>query len=271
MKIWGHSQKLTDDFDNKPKGPMWKHGRAWLHIENKCIGLEWHLLKRNGDFSTTIRVGGEENNQLSFHLELPFLFSLFLSFERLLPSQWFKDWRYWGVFGRETGIRFFGGSIWLSVWHNDDSPRFLDIKKDGLSIWHERHGFMFVFNVTDFFIGRPKRSRVILSANLPAFVKLPEGNYPVKVTLERYYWKRPRWPVTKTELIADVDCGEKGIPAHAGKGENSWDLDDDSVFSMSCLASTVEEAAQKVRDSILADRKKYGSPSDLLKEVNIIP
>jgi hypothetical protein len=105
-----------------------------------------------------------------------------------------------------------------------------------------------------------------------ACVPMPESVYPVKVTLFLAHWKRPRLPWGRTMRRARVlvspneygrppsgdDPGSGSIPT-PGKGENSWDCDQDGTCSMTCEATTVEEAAASMFQSVMRDRRRYGS------------
>ena len=69
---------------------------------------------------------------------------------------------------------------------------------------------------------------------------MPEGKYPAHVKRERRTWKRPRWFTPLVRGYWDVDV-ESGIPV-PGKGENSWDCDDDAIFASSFSVNKAETA-----------------------------
>jgi hypothetical protein len=263
-KVWGHWQNLTDSLGKTKRRSGFWHGRAWLHLWSKQIGLEWLFFRRTISFGLTVRIGGQDYDQLVFHLGLPYLCSIYLSFMNFLPRRWFQDWRYWGVWGRETGIDVHNRMLWLSVFHNDDECRFAkgpDIP--GLCIHLSDGGFMISFDPADFLLGRQKYSDRTIQT-VETMLALPESEYPVKVRLFESSWKRPRWPFVKRILRAEVEeATGKGIPSHAGKGENSWDMDDDYTYSITLQASSVEEALQLAANGILRSREKYGLPTCL--------
>lgn len=91
-------------------------------------------------------------------------------------------------------------------------------------------------------------------------VRMPEGDYPATVKMERATWRRlrfPWWPLTKSVLRADI---EPDIPIPVpGKGENSWDCGDDAIYSSVAPASSPEEAAENLRGSVMNTRIKYAS------------
>jgi hypothetical protein len=67
---------------------------------------------------------------------------------------------------------------------------------------------------------------------------MPEGKYPAHVKRERRTWKRPRWftPLVREYWDVDVESGIR-VP---GKGENSWDCDDDAIFASSFSVNKAE-------------------------------
>lgn len=89
-------------------------------------------------------------------------------------------------------------------------------------------------------------------------VAMPEGNYPCLVAFERVTWGRRRWPWSrKTRTHADV---EMLIPVpEPGKGENSWDIDDDATYALSGAFRTVADATAAVASSAMRRRESYGS------------
>lgn len=271
MKIWTHSQNLNKGWaEGEPSGPMWRHGRAWLHLDSKVIRLEWSVFKRD-TFALGVAVGtGDNNSAMLFKLALPWIVSLWLSLEGFLPRKWFREWEYWAPFGRDTDVRIFDGGIWFSFWHNDDMAQYLRWPKIvGLHIHRSKRGpgFMVSFHPADFVFGYNKYSEATISTT-DGEVELPEASYPVTVRMMESRWKRPRWPGIKRLLRAEVEAKDQsvGIPAHAGKGENAWDLDDDAMFSATLPASTPEQAIEKLTASILRDRNQYGPPAVASKD-----
>jgi hypothetical protein len=105
-------------------------------------------------------------------------------------------------------------------------------------------------------------------------VEMPEGNYPARVTISDDRWTYPRALlgrlISRRAIGAEI-TPEVPIPL-PGKGENSWDLDDDALRGLytslrdglspaetfSPLGLT-REATRATRDSVMRDREKYGS------------
>ena len=93
-------------------------------------------------------------------------------------------------------------------------------------------------------------------------VAMPEGVYRLKVSQRDRVWTRPRWP-GEWLRVRDVEIDvvdEGGIPV-PGKGENSWDIGDDAVFSCSFPGESVNPAVQRFVCGIHERRLRYGGPS----------
>ena len=90
-------------------------------------------------------------------------------------------------------------------------------------------------------------------------VPMPEGKYPATLTREERVWKRPRWPWIKDRRVDYRVDLEVGIPS-AGKGENSWDCDDDALYGTG--GSTPAEAIGNAVKAALRNRANYGEASE---------
>lgn len=252
------SQNLSDG-----KKPLWRHGRRWLWLNGRCVfSMEWQPGSR---YFCTLHLdwgGGDTDRDLSVTVGFPLIGFYHFSLDGFLP-EWAVDgkWvdssyrpgtKFKMAIPRKIGVSVHDGNIWFSLW---EYPMAWSSKQP----WW----WQFSFNPADFVLGRAKYQEMNLFSEA-AVLELPEGQYPVMVKVFECTWKRPRWPWARRMVRAEVDCGEDGVPSHAGKGENSWDLEDDLTYRMTCPESTVEGAVKRLRDSIMRDRKQYGSPADLL-------
>lgn len=94
-------------------------------------------------------------------------------------------------------------------------------------------------------------------------IPMPERSYRAVGKLERIrvgFSRLPRvFDRTFTRAQIEMHPGEH-VP-HPGKGENSWDCDEDGIFSMSCQARTLEEAVGIVVADSLRTRMRRGGPN----------
>jgi len=245
--IWWSWQDLRGGVERKgspPKG-FCTNGRAWLKWSTNGIGVEWHLFSRSCRVSLTFSSTGDD--AISFAIAIPFLFALYA---HISSAKWVKRLpgvRYvsgdYNSGEREIRIAIYDNAIWWSLWRNG---------------WgmHKSHDWRdSCFHFDDFLFGRSVYSE---TKRIPheAILNMPERSYPVKIELFTSIWTRPRWPFPRKVERANIEIpGGIGVP---GKGENSWDMDDDAIYGGTYAVSTVEGALQAVRESALRDRNRYG-------------
>lgn len=238
-KIWWHWQSL----DKAGRG--WKHGRAWLHWPGNSAGIEWSTGRRLGAFVQCCDpVVGDE--ALTLHLELPFLFAVWVMVQnvpilkRLPGVKWNRD--KYGNGERMISLRFGDGAMWWRLWRDPNEGKGRD--------WRDS-----CFNPARRFLGHPKYSEGPRES-YESVLTLPEGDYPVIIEMYTARWKRPRWPRVTSIRRATIKLFSP-VPV-PGKGENSWDMDDDAISEMTCPAADVGEALAKLRQSVERDRQRYG-------------
>lgn len=244
--MWWSWQDLRGGVERKgppPKG-LCTHGRAWLKWAGNGIGTEWHLFSRCCHLSITFSSTGDD--AIMFSLAIPFLFALYLSLER---AKWVKRfpgvrWVSGDYNSGERELRFavHDNAFWWNIWINR-----MGMRNDS---WRDR-----CFHFDDFFLGRNKYSETERQ-RFDSVLVMPEGVYPATVELFTSTWKRPRWPWPTSINRADVQI-EGGIPI-PGDGENSWDIDDDAIYGLTCPSGTVEEALSSIRESAMRDRRRNG-------------
>lgn len=229
-------------WQNLKKEDHTKHllnGRAWLHHRPRGVfGVQWVI--PSGNFHIDFALGGG-NDQIRFSIALG-LFAFYFHMDDwrwLYKFKLFSDWH-----EHEISLSWFMHSLHWRLWadsmeHHFDTPKWRD-------------GY---FDVADFLLGKNKYTKVEQEP-IAATVVLPEGNYPVSVVFFEQTWKRPRWPWVRQNKGAEVNS-EQGIPI-PGKGENSWDCDEDAYMSVGTSAQTVEDAVQDVIKRVNERRLKYG-------------
>jgi hypothetical protein len=264
LYAYWHSQNLNDrqgENEHRSKGSMWQHGRGWLAIRGidhdetaMTFGLEWLFGRRARVFRVQLSLDGGDGYKIMLSLGVPWLFSLYPSIEAnwlrpLMPGKWTDSVlepgkQFWMPIEREMGISIHDGYIWFSLWRNP-----MEWSKSNPWWWE------FSFNPADFFLGRSKYSERDLDSGV-IDIELPEGKYPAKFKVFESTWKRPRWPWPEHMVRVYL---EPSIPVPIpGKGESSWDLDDNAICSGTYRADTPQEAAAHLVVSVLRDRQRYG-------------
>lgn len=273
-----HWQNLNEDENGNIKGSILRYGRLWLHRAYKQDKSDYY---RRSQIQLCWRFGGgmrwlgagmalfDGDSQRDIGLSLGFWFgSLYLTLENILPKRFAYPRHSWQ---HDTSLTI----------TNDGSVSGLSVS---LNIHHAGHdcfnckgwnGPHWYWWPIDSLLGKPVHE----SKALPRFrvgeklfpekrgVLMPEGIYPVEVVLTRDTWKRARWPWPRVIQRAHIEC-KRPIPK-PGKGENAWDCCEDATFSLTCPASTVEEALEKLKASIMRDRERHGGKGWLPESVRI--
>lgn len=227
----------------------WLHGRGWLKIllnnqywvENwngPTLYVSWCLPTSHSHLE--IQVGGEDEG-IGFSFACKF-FAVWVELQEVLPQKWARKISKYGH-ERVSGISFHDGYIWLDLWRDEY----------GYSNWQGLH---LSFNVPDFIFGKTKYSDRELTRQTRT-VSFEEGDYEVEVVIKERTWKRPRKLFPLITVDADI-TPTTPIPI-PGKGENSWDCDEDAVYALSTSeAKTVDDAIAYFKESVLRDRRRYG-------------
>lgn len=236
------------------------HGRGWLHWPSRngwidsSLSFEWHTGSPVHLFGFIIDVTRDEDPvsvalycwPCSFYVSVESRFVRWLA-PHLVGPKW-SDERTISVTVNTHDL----GTIRWNLWTPDSSWSSKTPK------WRNGH-----WCPVDSLCGRWDYKNVVLSTEARA-IELPEGSYAAEISMEAPTWTRRRrlfrWWVRR---VSRATIEVKDPPMFAGKGENSYDLDDDCIYSMSCPAESVDEAVQKYRDAVLKSRKKYGNPVTL--------
>lgn len=243
------------------KKPRFSDGHLHIWYDgNTLFETSWYTGSSARRAGLVVELCPEEGPSIGIQVGLPFIVWLFVHFGKF-PS-WIKNRIQHGYDGRETGI--------MLSWQEEPALSSYFWYSEGVYKHAGWHNFVLLNNV---FFGRNKYSSVEHGTH-PGAVTLPERSYPVNITLTTDTWKRPRWPWPTVIERAKIECGEDGIPDHAGKGENDWDQEDDYVISMTFPVPAdlsdqekVEYACQVLAKRIVANRTRYGQPDEVMKSI----
>lgn len=257
-----HYQNLNEKHYGPKKvlGSVLVYGRMWWHFGDKeahrdrgTIRFEWHLKPA---FGASIEFDTDDDNEITLSLS-PFFGSFYLAFVGMFFPRWMRNlllpyedkthdgkvYRHWER--RETHARWFGDSLQVCIWKDDNEWSSKDPKWRSFSV-----------RPLDILFGATKHTDEILVAEHDTLIPMPEGQYPARVKLERDTWKRKRWPwwpFVSNRVSYQFDIPD-GIP-FSGKGENSWDCGEDGLFGTGVTASNEGEAVGKI--ATLALRERY--------------
>lgn len=218
------------------KGSGFWSGRAWWNTDNQkhSLNCEW-LMGRKSRF-TMLEFERGEGREICFKIGIHWLFTLFIAIE----TMWFP----YRSNSREIGVSIHDGSLWLYVWRDPHSWSKTD------PWWMNTYSFY----PAEFFLGRRKHSKKTIN-QYRVKIDLPERSYPANVHIYESVWKRPRSPRVIRRITADIEM-ETPIPI-PGKGENSWDLDDDAIFELAINYQPDTDIIEYVRNYVFDIRERY--------------
>jgi hypothetical protein len=196
----------------------------------------------------------EDTYSVQVNLCIPKLFSIYVTLEsgalkHLVPHEWVvpsSGRGFWYPERRNIGVRVFDNKIWFSLWDNPME-------------WNSSDPWWWSFNIkpVDLLLGKEKLIEKIEEPPVNVIVNLPEGEYPATVVLKRWTNKRPLWRA-RERCTYSIEL-ETPIPV-PGKGENSWDLDEDAIYLQSGPGRSVDDAVADLIESVTRTRTRYGGP-----------
>lgn len=246
-RLYGH---WTDEA-RQDKQPGF-HRRGWFYVgepyhRTNVLSGHWEVKVPSRTFAFGVDVGGgDSDDEIMVKLCCPPI-ALYVGMEHQAVRKFVERM---GAKGEmETQVRIFDSALWWDCWQTANEWH------SGTPRW--RHGN---FRPVDFLFGKQDYVCETLSEH-DVLIPMPERAYKAHVKLTHATWTRkrwPHWPLTLRKRGADVEMlkGEQ-IPS-PGKGENSWDCDDDATFGLSCPAHTLEDAVGETVKCVLKSRRRYG-------------
>lgn len=255
----------------------WKHRTAqwclFLTLFGKHLGTVlkgyWYLGPRGygESFEVSVSVGGEDN-VIKFGLDLPYVARGYVGVRvpRALTKGWIYEGKKWalriGYVGRWVEVMFASEEhmrdCGMVSYYKRKRERGGQLSWNRVQLWAGVH-WTFAPRLKDKLLGKVKYTKETVKA-FETVIPLPEGNYSAKGETYQQTWVRPRWPfsrrvVTGTELKPDTP-----IPV-PGKGENSWDIGDDAIYSSSCGGQGTADAVGSFVATVTRSRLNYAGPS----------
>ncbi len=209
--------------------------RFWLHFSSRvCLKVEAYF--RTASTGIEFSAGyGDANDGIAVCIQMIGMLHISLTgVTKMLKTE------------RVTGVTFNDGAISASLWHD-----WKGLYSGGLH-WY--------WSYVNAIFGRREHKAEVLS-KWTAVVPMPEGGYQAQIELKRAEWRRPRWPIVKREVYANVKF-ETPVPIE-GKGESEWDCGEDAIYEMGVKASTVAEAVGAAVTRVFDRRMRHGTPPRL--------
>lgn len=211
--------------------PEQRGGRCWWQLGRFEFHVEWSLIRF--DFSLGLDLGtGDLHDGILLNANIPPLGHFYFGLEGFhrMPE-------------RELSISWHSGSIWLHLLSDRWEWKRGDRRVQVLHVW-------------DWLLGNVRYSTRDLEQRA-VVLGLPERDYSATARLFMSTWKRPRWFARRIMRI-DIDIPD-GLPI-PGKGENSWDCEDDAIFGHTAPATSIRQGCENLVLGVLKTRlKRQGS------------
>ena len=160
-----------------------------------------------------VRVGVEFGENIIFRIGVFIQLALFFNFRKL------NLWLYKkGIDNRE---------LEFNIGFSDGLTVSLNLMSDDSMNWGKRQ-WKWYWNITDKLKGKVEVLKKVIEER-DILIPMLEKSYNAHAVLVDWTWRYQRWFPT-TIRRCEIDIPE-GLP-HAGKGENSWDCEDDATFSI---------------------------------------
>lgn len=276
-RIHYHDQNLSDG-----KLPIWRYGRCWWYITSNDEKKWYHgagaraswMLFMKDSFALSIRILDDDGDDITLHIGIPYIVSLWFGFERLpllnkIPYTWRRNWGY------ETSIKFHDGSLWIHILHDDMwgtrhphwkwMPSWIHVSLSAGYKEYKGVGFYVSFDFDRLIFGKYERTEENIGERIIAEIPIEPDNslglhYFANFQKKREVRWRSHFP-WRRKITTLWGISTENPPLHAGKGENSYDLDDDGILGTSSIAETLDGAIEDYVRRCQEDRKRYGMPS----------
>lgn len=209
---------------------------------------------------------GGEDNMAQVGARLPFLGCCYVGVRvpRWLTRGWIYERREWtlrlGYVGSwvELLLGFDDSADNMGDYYRRARERGEDVSWSRLATWRGLR-LKFAPRVRDRVFGSFTRlSEDVLQKDVPCVVAMPEGNYAATATVTREVRGRKRWKPGQSTIVSTWVEIPNGVP-FPGKGENSWDCDDDAIYGSGESGESIGAACGKVSASVMRYRERYGS------------
>lgn len=245
-------------FINRNELPGGKKGSALRNAEfhlrgghDSRTGIHggwWFDRKLRGLFGATLSLGTSEDTIAGVSFQVLWA-NVHLSVNNWKAHAWIADklkrrGEKYGN-GRDFGIKQHAEYLWISIYRDPHGG-------------HYRWWQWISINLEDLLKGKTKyESKVVKTERVD--IPMPEGCYPATIEWSESVWKPSRW-FSKRSYSALVRP-DKPIPI-PGKGENSWDCDEDAVWSAGVQGKTAWEVVGNMVSTVMHSRFNYGNGTD---------
>lgn len=244
-------------------GSILKYGRFRLYRYGfSLLSASWRFGSQLSGLDLVLRLDTDDG--ATVHFSVFGLVSLWLTLG--LKRRWLEPWM---LDDREFGVRlgYIGDIAWIQIAHAEwgTSTGMLDYyqrekppRYTPLQLWPGWEIKLRWPRVDRWLFGMEKRDKVVVSQESVAF-EMDGRKYHGLISWEQWETRRPRWPwAYSRSQTAWIEVNDP--PRFAGKGENSWDCDDDGIYGTGSRERTAAGVVGDYIKRVLQNRERYGMP-----------
>lgn len=244
------------------------------------IWVEWSLFDRHASPAASYSFHGEDFN-IMLYFSFWFIGSIWFHVKEDRMTRWMRSHLHPTNYGYQTGFETYKGTVALKfiyseMWGSGPDikvkwlPRWIHIWRDSSYSNYDMHGLRCSADFDYAFWGSYERDeefiQVITHIDIPiepdnSYGLSYYGTWTEKVEIR---WRGNFPQMKKRNHLWEISSNAP--PMRAGKGENSWDLDDDGTFGTAFNVETLPEAITEYMRRCYHDRIKYGMPGWWHKE-----
>jgi hypothetical protein len=253
-------------------GSALRAGRFFFYLDwpkrnraTENLKVFWHFWHNLNWAEVCLRFGGEDA-AVTLSVIVPWLAHVGIGIG--LPISWL---RWWMVEDRVFAIKlgYIGDIAWIPIayaehmedggmtdYYRRQKPR----RYNDLQLWPGWEIKIRRPKVLTWIFGKAVSSKSTLDLK-PVTFEMDGRIVEAIWTLERWDTWRPRWPwAYGTRFSSWLEVHDP--PKFAGKGENSWDCDDDGIYGMGSSELTPAGTVGDYLKQVLNYRERYGLPRD---------
>ena len=145
---------------------------------------------------------------------------------------------------KQLSLAFHNNAMWWNIW----TP---SMSWSSTTPWYRNGSFHF----DNFIFGDRKYSEKVLETRT-VIIPMPERNYTATAKRLLATWKRSRWPWPLKIQRLDISMHPDNQIPFPGKGENSWDCDEDATYSSLFPGDDIDIGIGKMVGDILQTRRR---------------
>lgn len=243
--------------------PGYPDGQGQGRRRDVDLGCEWRALRwSNFGFGLSVKVGtnGSEH-QLAASVYLGPLAAFWVNASGVVPYRWLERHKPDGSVDYQSRVT--EAHVYLDPGNHPVLSWKLWAPRDGYPRADRRWWRESYVNLYRWALGKTEHTCLVEQEGT-VVIPMPEANYPATFKVEH----RTNRHVSRLGRLWDAVMGPqqwrtteitpgKPVPV-PGKGENSWDCDDDAIHSISVSGTDVQKAVSQLVGSALSSRARHG-------------